>query len=118
MLFCQYFMVLHLVYFKQVPNPCFAWAQISEGSAVSPLIMQCNFASEGGDGVTSHTAAAVGELQFLDCTHIPRYLQTLKPSIFTVYALRIKHHLPVQTSDNKINLPGPKMTCPDFVIII
>ena len=37
---------------------------------------------------------------------------------YSVYALRIKHHLPVQTSDNKINLPGPKMTCPDFVIII
>ena len=38
--------------------------------------------------------------------------------IMSVYALRIKHHLPVWMSDSKINLPRSKMTFPDFVIII
>ena len=32
----------------------------------------------------------------------------------SVYALRIKHHLPIRMSDSKINLPGSKITHPDF----
>ena len=42
----------------------------------------------------------------------------LRRAVHTVYAFRIKHHLPVRTSDSKINLPRPKMTFPDYVIII
>ena len=36
--------------------------------------------------------------------------------ILVVYALRIKYQLPIWMSNSKINLPGSKMTCPDFCL--
>ena len=48
------------------------------------------------------------------CTKFSHFLHTVSfREDITMYALRIKHHLPIRMSDSKINLPRSKMTCPD-----